>query len=117
MIDTTANTATTGMTTAIAAVRNLRAYYITDAYGVRRTVKAVDDVSIAIRPNEIFGIAGESGCGKSTLLRVMLGMVEPPLTVLEGMVDRCRAQTDPLARGLLHPTGLHARAQPGAQGT
>jgi peptide/nickel transport system ATP-binding protein len=86
MIDTTANTATTGMTTAIAAVRNLRAYYITDAYGVRRTVKAVDNVSIAVRPNEIFGIAGESGCGKSTLLKVMLGMVEPPLTVLEGMV-------------------------------
>jgi len=72
------------MTDAIATVQGLRAYYITNAYGVRRTVKAVDDVSIRIRPNEIFGIAGESGCGKSTLLRVMLGMIEPPLTVLAG---------------------------------
>ncbi len=73
-------------TNTIAAVRDLRAYYITNAYGVRRTVKAIDGVSIAIRPNEIFGIAGESGCGKSTLLKVMLGMIEPPLTVVEGMV-------------------------------
>ena len=72
------------MPDAIAAVQDLQAYYITHAYGVRRTVKAVDGVSIRIRPNEIFGIAGESGCGKSTLLKVMLGMVEPPLTVLGG---------------------------------
>ena len=55
---------------AIAAVQDLQAYYITHAYGVRRTVKAVDGVSIRIRPNEIFGIAGESGCGKSTLVVV-----------------------------------------------
>ena len=86
MIDTSLSAPATGITTAVVGVRNLRAYYITNAYGVRRTVKAVDGVSITVRANEIFGIAGESGCGKSTLLKVMLGMVEPPLTVLEGMV-------------------------------
>jgi peptide/nickel transport system ATP-binding protein len=70
----------------IAEVKDLRAYYITSAYGVQRTVRAIDDVSIAIRENEVFGVAGESGCGKTTLLKVLLGMIEPPLTVLSGTV-------------------------------
>jgi peptide/nickel transport system ATP-binding protein len=72
--------------TTVAEVKDLRAYYITEAYGVRRTVKAVDGISLAIRQNEIYGIAGESGCGKSTLLKILLGMVAPPLTVVSGSV-------------------------------
>src|SRR6185503_8818391 len=70
----------------VADINHLRAYYITEAYGVHRTVKAVDNVSLAIRENEIYGIAGESGCGKSTLLKVLLGMVTPPLTIVGGSV-------------------------------
>lgn len=70
----------------IANAKDLRAYYITSAYGVRRTVKAVDGVSIEIRKNEVYGIVGESGCGKSTLLKVLLGAIDPPLTVLSGTV-------------------------------
>ncbi len=66
--------------------RNLKAYYITEAFGVRRTVRAVEDISLAVRPGEIYGIAGESGCGKSTLLKVLLGAFEPPLTVVGGSV-------------------------------
>jgi peptide/nickel transport system ATP-binding protein len=72
--------------TTFAEIKELRAYYITEAYGVRRTVKAVDGISLAIRQNEIFGIAGESGCGKSTLLKVFLGMLTPPLTIVGGSV-------------------------------
>ncbi|KKB12674.1 ABC transporter [Devosia geojensis] len=70
----------------ILEARDLKAYYITEAFGVRRTVKAVDGVSLAIRPGEIYGIAGESGCGKSTLLKMLLGEFEPPLTPVEGSV-------------------------------
>jgi peptide/nickel transport system ATP-binding protein len=70
----------------IADVKDLRAYYITSVYGVQRTVKAVDGISIEIREGEVYGIVGESGCGKSTLLKVLMGVIEPPLTVLSGTV-------------------------------
>ncbi len=69
---------------AIIETKNLRAYYITNAYGVERTVKAVDDISIQIQEGEVYGIAGESGCGKTTLLRILLGAYQPPLTVVGG---------------------------------
>ena len=68
-------------------VENLRAYYITQAYGVKRTVKAVDGISMTIRAGEVYGIAGESGCGKSTLLRVLMAAHQPPLTVVEGAIN------------------------------
>jgi peptide/nickel transport system ATP-binding protein len=68
-------------------VENLRAYYITQAYGVKRTVKAVDGITMAIREGEVYGIAGESGCGKSTLLRVLMAAHKPPLTVVEGTIN------------------------------
>ena len=71
---------------AIIETNNLRAYYITKAYGVERTVKAVDDITIRIQEGEVYGIAGESGCGKSTLLRVLLNAYQPPLTVVGGEV-------------------------------
>ena len=70
----------------IIETKNLRAYYITKAYGVERTVKAVDDISLEIQEGEVYGIAGESGCGKSTLLRVLLNAFQPPLTIVGGDV-------------------------------
>ena len=72
--------------TNIIEVTDLRAYYISHAYGVERTVKAIDGISLGIKEGEIFGIAGESGCGKSTLLKVLLGAHKPPLTVVSGSV-------------------------------
>jgi spermidine/putrescine transport system ATP-binding protein len=36
-------------------------------------VKALDGVSVAIRPNEFFTLLGPSGCGKTTLLRLIAG--------------------------------------------
>ena len=47
--------------------------------GVARSfgsVRAVDDVSIAIRDAEFFTLLGPSGCGKTTLLRMVAGFCE-----------------------------------------
>ena len=83
----------------IVEATDLQAYYITNAYGVKRTVKAVDNISLKINEGEVFGIAGESGCGKSSLLKVLLGEHRPPLTVVGGSVKYHLDGTeiDPLA--------------------
>ncbi len=72
--------------TGIVEAKDLKAYYISRAYGVERTVKAVDGITMEVNEGEIYGIAGESGCGKSTLLKVLLGAQTPPLTVVDGSV-------------------------------
>lgn len=43
----------------------------------RDRVRAVDGVSLAVRPGEIVGLVGESGCGKSSLARVAAGLAPP----------------------------------------
>ena len=45
--------------------------------GQRRTVRAVDGVSFAIRKGEIFGLIGESGCGKTTTGKLVMKLLEP----------------------------------------
>ncbi len=40
-------------------------------------LKAVDDVSFAIRPGETLGLVGESGCGKTTVGRTLLRLYQP----------------------------------------
>jgi len=61
---------------------NVKAYYDSS----RGPIKAVDDVSLEIHPNEILGIAGESGCGKSTLIKVIYGHINPPLRLVSGEI-------------------------------
>jgi len=42
-----------------------------------RPTAAVDDISLAIQPGELFFLLGPSGCGKTTLLRMVAGFIEP----------------------------------------
>jgi peptide/nickel transport system ATP-binding protein len=41
------------------------------------TLRAVDEVSLAVHPGETVGLVGESGSGKSSLLRVILALERP----------------------------------------
>lgn len=50
-------------------VKNLRQYF---NVGRKQQLKAVDDISFAIRRGETFGLVGESGCGKTTCGRCIL---------------------------------------------
>ncbi len=59
-------------------VQNLVKYYPVRGGLLYRTVaevKAVDNVSFAIKPGETFGLVGESGCGKTTVGRTLLRLV------------------------------------------
>lgn len=40
-------------------------------------IEAVKDVSLIIRPQNVFGMLGTNGAGKSTLLRMMAGVLKP----------------------------------------
>ena len=64
----------------------LKSYYIFEMQEEKKEVKAVNDVSINIREDEIYGIAGESGCGKSTFLKTICGLAEPPLRIVDGKI-------------------------------
>ncbi len=46
-------------------------------FGPKRQVHAVEDVSLAIRKGEVFGLVGESGSGKTTVGRMLVGLIPP----------------------------------------
>ena len=40
-------------------------------------IRALEDLSIAVREGEIFGFLGPNGAGKSTTIRLLLGYLHP----------------------------------------
>lgn len=56
---------------------------LTRSYRVgRETIRALDDVNIAIRAGEFVAIMGPSGCGKSTFLNLIGGLDQPSTGVV-----------------------------------
>ena len=59
-------------------VKNLKEYFPIKTGMMKTTpLKAVDDVSFAIRKGETLGLVGESGCGKTTVGRTILHLYKP----------------------------------------
>jgi peptide/nickel transport system ATP-binding protein len=57
------------------------------AYGAgEAAVTAVNGISLAVRPGEIVGLAGESGCGKSTVANAILQVLRPPGRIVSGQI-------------------------------
>ena len=54
---------------ALLSIRDLKVHF--------GNVRAVDGVTIDIKPGETLGLVGESGCGKTTLGRAILRLTEP----------------------------------------
>lgn len=61
-------------------VKNLKTFFFMS----RRTVKAVDDVSLRIKKNCTVGVVGESGCGKSTVGLSIARLVPKPGRIVRG---------------------------------
>lgn len=57
----------------------LEARHVTKEYPAPggRTLKACDDISLAVVRGKTLGIVGESGCGKSTFVKMLVRMEEP----------------------------------------
>jgi len=71
----------------VLSIRDLKAYYVNEMFGVRREVRAVDGISLSVRRNEVYGIAGESSSGKTSLIKTLAGAIRPPMRVVDGSVN------------------------------
>jgi peptide/nickel transport system ATP-binding protein len=66
--------------TPLLETRELTKFFETDRSMMRRerkSVRALEGVSLSIREQETLGVVGESGCGTTTLGRAILGLIRP----------------------------------------
>jgi len=70
------------MSESLLRVNDLKTYFFT-AEGV---VKAVDNVNIEIKKEEVLGLVGESGCGKSTVALSVMRLVRDPGKIVGGEI-------------------------------
>ena len=70
------------MTEPLVEIQNLKTYFDTD----EGTVKAVDDVSMAIPKGQTLGLVGESGCGKSVTALSIIRLISEPGRIAGGRI-------------------------------
>ncbi len=46
-------------------------------------IKALEDLSLKVRKNPIFGFLGPNGAGKTTTIKLLLGLIHPHLRARE----------------------------------
>lgn len=61
----------------ILEIKNLTVDYVSLNDNSKKTLRAVDNVSLFINKGEIYALAGESGCGKSTIAKAITRLVTP----------------------------------------
>lgn len=87
------------MTGPLVTMRGLSREFVSrkGLFGERRSMRAVDDVTLDIPAGQVTGVVGESGCGKSTLARLALRLIEPSAgTVSFDGTDLGSLKTGPL---------------------
>jgi len=73
------SSATVSLSSSILYVENLKVWHpVKKLFSIIGYVRAVDGVTLDVKPREVLSIVGESGCGKTTLARAILGLV--PIT-------------------------------------
>ena len=70
-------------------VDHLKQYFPVHDGFKKMELKAVDDVSFAIKPGETLGLVGESGCGKTTVGRTLLRLTSRQLDALSSTAMFC----------------------------
>lgn len=90
----------------------IRFHGLTKRYG---SLTAVDDLSLEVRPGEVYALLGPNGAGKTTALRCLATLLEPTAGTVS--VDGRDVRTDPLGvRGriafLASSMGLYERLTP-----
>lgn len=72
----------------------IRLYNVSKTY-FKSNVKAVDDLTLEIRPGEIFGFLGPNGAGKSTTIKMITGILSPSSGTIE--IDGINIADNPTA--------------------
>jgi ABC-2 type transport system ATP-binding protein len=60
----------------IIEIENLSKDYQTGFFK-KKTVRALDDLTLSVRPGQIFGFLGGNGAGKTTTIKILMGLLFP----------------------------------------
>src|ERR1700730_4543169 len=71
------------MPESVLTIENLHCQFLTKEGPVR----AVNGVSLALRPGQVLAVVGESGCGKTTLALSILRLLPFPGQITEGNIS------------------------------